>query len=363
MEACDRLGCADEYTCNIVDRGGNPSLTAEGLPVSQVEWGRQLDATSTATLTIPTGEAPECCGILADVRAGRHEVVIWRDDEKVWEGPIVDIRTGRDQVVINAQDVTAYLARHTIPSRMCWGDSDTGTEGEPCDRPPEELGTIALEVLQAALGEHADEDVLPYLIVNPVGETGERDFEPYTYASDILEDLGRTTLDYTAIGRRIVIGGPLTFGTLAQLRCDSFAGDVESWEDATIAATRVIVRGDDVVGIASVDDPYYGVMDLVVEDDTILDQTSADFAARQILATSRPPLVYVVTPSGSELSTDAPVCINQLVPGALVPVYLDCTCRPAVTVLRLTSVSVTYDNTGEHVKIALTTQIESGTGV
>jgi hypothetical protein len=338
------LGCAAAYTVQVVERGGTTAVTPP-LDFTSLRWSRTLDATSDARVVIDVAEAPDCCQQLEDVHDWRHELLIYRDQERVWEGPISSIDpSSSGEIVINAHDVTVWLWMRVIHNRLCFAGSCGG--GNP------DLSTIAEAIVRDAL-EPDDPNVLPYLVVMPSGEHGERIYEPLSgYAIDDLDELARTAIDYTALGRSIIIGGPLTFGQLSQLTCDDFASDVATIEDGLAAATRGIVRGDGVVGTYGGIDPYYGLLERFVEAKDIKDAASARYAATQLVAGANPPPVYVLPPSNSELAATAPVCINELVPGVLVPIAVDCTCRPVSSVMRLAAVKVEFDADGERVRPA-----------
>jgi hypothetical protein len=49
------------------------------------------------------------------------------------------------------------------------------------------------------------------------------------------------------------------------------------------------------------------------------------------------------------MDPDAPVCMEELIPGVRVPMSVDCTCRVATQNLRLVKLDVTVDETGEKV--------------
>ena len=62
---------------------------------------------SKALVRISTGGA-KCCDILGDLRTGRHEMVIYRGDDRVWEGPITRLAYRPGEVEIDARDVMFY---------------------------------------------------------------------------------------------------------------------------------------------------------------------------------------------------------------------------------------------------------------
>jgi hypothetical protein len=59
----------------------------EVTPLSQVQWGRKRDDISNAIITT-NGFGADCCELLGSLRSWVHEVVIYRDNDRVFEGPI-----------------------------------------------------------------------------------------------------------------------------------------------------------------------------------------------------------------------------------------------------------------------------------
>lgn len=347
------LGAPTEYAAVICDRGG-VSPIGDVLPAARLQWGRLLDDTSQAQVEIDLAAHPSVCEALTGLRTWRHELVIYRDAVRVWEGPLTQISGGRDSATLQARDVSVWLSRRLIREAMCWSTECGGAAAD--------LGDIARALVQHAFGPD-DPNVLTYLQMRPAGMYGSRVYEGWvSYVLDELNDLARFGIDWTVLGRRILSGDPRTFGQLPTLTCDDFAGDLRIIEDGMTAATRGVLLGgvpttatdddpDPVVGLAGGVDPYYGLIEQLAKEDTFLDQPSADGAARAQLA--NPPPLSVEVPGGSELSAAAPVGINELVPGALAPVELDCSCRAVSTTLRLAKVDVDYGPDGESVGVTL----------
>lgn len=334
------LGCVDQYKVYIADRGGAPHLSQAPLPVRVGRWSRILDDISDARVTLDIGMAPECCGLLKDVRTWRHELVIYRDEERVWEGPITQITAGRETVILDARDVGVWMGRRVI-------NGDLTLSGD--------LSQVGALLVDNAYNRD-DPNVLTYVEVRDAGVDGARTYETRSaYVLDALKELAKTAIDFTVIGRKIVIGGPLTFGQLTQLTCDHFTGDLAVIEDGLAAATAAVVKGDGVVGTAGGEDGYFGLIEAFAKDDAIKDQASADYAAEQLLSGANPPPLFIAPGTGSSLTSTAPVCVEELVPGVLVPMRVDCTCRQAQQMMRLVGLTVDWDTDGETVRPLLET--------
>ncbi|MBA9005911.1 hypothetical protein [Thermomonospora cellulosilytica] len=338
------LGCAETYEVAFHDRTGSVPFGG-ALEPSALEWGRILDDTSEAKVTIPVADV-ECCDTLAAVRTWCNDLSIYRDgSELVWQGPVVHLDHGPGETVVTARDVSAWLSRREIPTLI---DRTTATGTGPAD-----LTAIAEEVIRAALAPD-DPNILPYLYVLPSGVTGERRYEPNTsYAGDELRELGRTGIDWTALGRRIILAGEMPFARLPALTDEDFLGDVRVIEDGLAAATRAIVIGEGITATAGGPGPC-GLLTVIVKEDSIKDQASAQAEADALVASRNPAPLIVDVPDGAQLDPQAPVAIRDLVPGVVVPVTATQRCRQVATDLRLTRLAVTYtSNAGEAVKVTL----------
>lgn len=337
------LGCEPTYELTITDRCGRNTLL-ELDNFTSLKWGRKLDGISQATVTLPAG----CCGKLADVRTWRHELHVFRNGSEVWSGPIVVDPNCRSGITLVANDFLAWLGVRVIRALRCF-DPTCGGAGETGPR-------IAEQLIRDALGPD-DPCLLDFLTVIDGGLPQERDYKANSaYVLKALTDLARGALDFTAVGRRIILmpeGHSL--GATSLLTCDSFVGDVCVTEDGAAAVTRAVVTGKAADGTTVVSgsaggvDPYYGLIEVLVDDDAVRTDAAAQNAARGIVRAGNPPPLLVQPPQGSGLSPEAPVCIEDLVPGVEVPVVLDCTCREALQTMRLLSLDVTYDSGGETV--------------
>jgi len=139
------------------------------------------------------------------------------------------------------------------------------------------------------------------------------------------------------------------------LTADDLLGELSVVEDGLAAATRGVVVGGGVVGTCEQSDEFLGLLEQIATEDSILDQVSADAHACAIVDTGHPAPLYVDLPGAAQLACNAPVCINELVPGVLVPVLVgpDQMCRAVQSVLRLRSIEVSVNADGETVGVEL----------
>jgi hypothetical protein len=345
------LGCPSQYSILVASKEGIP---LGELPVSSCNWGRVLDDFSQATVVVPIGD-PACCDILNQINVWHHELQLFRDGAYVWSGPIVNIAGNRTSVTIVARDLFALIEKRIIHNQICFALACAPIPpGAPAD-----LSVLATAIIDDALivdGHNYEIEAVA------TGQIGERLYSPGESAWAALQEAFRLGLDATCLGRKIVLGasnGGAPFGRTADLFCEDFLGDLSFEQDGLGAATRAITLGTGVVGTAVApgadvngEHPYYGLLEYVSNDRQELNtQPLADQAAAAIIAGAFPPPVRLVTPSGSQLSPNAPISIQELVPGVRTRILADCLCRDVQEDLVLLNIEVSWTSEGEVVQV------------
>ncbi|MFF4391431.1 hypothetical protein ACFY0G_32280 [Streptomyces sp. NPDC001552] len=329
----------------ILDRNGEVVTPAETL--IEVEWNRVLDDTSTARIVInPEGD---CCDKLRLIREWRHKLVIFRDGKPVWEGPILQPEWRIGQVEIVAGDVLAWLDRRVPHETRSFTSTDLTeiaewliTDGFEPDDPGHEVQIVASTGI---LGDRA------YTI--DVGQTG-----------DHLRDLAETGLDYTAVGSTIVLLPEDHTAVVGALTDADMPEGLVVAGDGVSLATRWIVHGDedtDIKGVAGGTDSYYGLLERVLEQTSILDTSSANAAALSRLRSSYPVPLFIDT-SEVTISPDAAVDVPRLVPGWCLDISSTLTCRTVAQRMKIVGVKVLENADGEKVQVQVA-PTGAGTGV
>lgn len=97
------------HTAAIFDRGGERRL-GPVRNLSRVIWNRDRDGVSEASIIIEGGRnCDRQRPFLQGISSKRHELVIFRGRDRVWEGPIFHIGDEGSKITISAKDVMAYL--------------------------------------------------------------------------------------------------------------------------------------------------------------------------------------------------------------------------------------------------------------
>ncbi|MEU3040239.1 hypothetical protein ABZ700_04645 [Streptomyces diastaticus] len=330
------VGCG-RHTARVVDRNG--ALVAQADVLTSVEWTRLLDDTSTASVVIQPER--DCCEALSRVRSWRHDLQIFRDGQGVWEGPIVTPTWRLGAVEIQAVDVLGWLDRRVPHDDMVFPDTD--------------LVHVAAALIRDGFAPHD-----PGHLVQILDESGIRGLRRYErdvgQTGDHLRALAETGLDYTAVGRRILLMGEDHCERVGTLTDADFPAGLEVSEDGASLATRWVLHGaeeGDIKGEAGGIDPYYGLLERVSEETSVLDNGSAAAGARSRLRGAFPAPTFIDTSSETTLSPDASVDVPSLVPGYCVDVTTTTTCRTIAQSLKVYGVKVTESGQGESVRVQL----------
>lgn len=341
------LGCASDYGLRIHYRGG-AQLYAELPRPTALTFGRRLDDVSTADITLAKPALDRaCCGALARVDAFAHELTIYRDGTLVWQGPIVQVVEAQATITISARDVVAYLDK-----RANWTTWDfTGSRAQ-------DVARVANYIVRDALTPD-DPGIVPWLVTRDAGVLAEAkaDERETVLIGDELRELARTGLDFTTVGRKLLLFGELRpiAGRVAVLTAQHVLGDIEIIRPGLDYANRVVVDTGGPTGIAGQPDDTYGLLHRVVEASDVQDAVTAGQMATAVWRSTRPPWTVIRLPQDAALSSAAPISFHELVCGARVDVHPSGEyCLPVSPAMRIARVTVEWDQrVGERITAAL----------
>ncbi|QNJ55964.1 minor tail protein [Microbacterium phage Rasputia] len=379
--------CISRHSVMIHDRGGKRRIDAL-VDVTFVRWGRTLSGSVLSEIRITGKKAcREQLDKLVRIKARRHEVVIFRGAERVFEGPILKVKWLSNGVVILAKDVTEYLAGTSLSKN--WPGPKFGGPKLMTTRIQQmishelttpytmRVGTDAApSLVTVKRWEQLDPpaNVLPYVEVRP-SATLETTASTLAFEMSLLDELydrAQSSLNYTVIGRKIVIWDTdELFGKTRKLTDADFYGEIEVYEDGGefsnvnhMSAQRddeVILTDPGVtqgVGHAGGEDPYFGVWEYIQsssseEGSEAPTQAELNSQARRIDRTRRrlPLIMAIPGSSGIRLSED--LTIMQLVPGVVMPVSAIFNLREVTQDQMLTDLMVEETAFGETIQVGL----------
>ncbi|MER7742293.1 hypothetical protein ABTX34_28930 [Streptomyces sp. NPDC096538] len=307
----------------MVDRSGATVTTAEVL--TEVEWTRLLDATSSARALIrPDGD---CCNRLSRITSWAHRLMIFRDSQYVWDGPITNVSWSLGEVEVRAEDVSVWLDNRVPHQNRAFTNVD--------------LTEIAAWLI--ADGYAPDDPGHTVQIVGKAGVTGSREYyAEIGQTGDHLRQLAEAGLDFTVIGSRILLLPETHLVSVGRLSDADLPEGLEVAEDGKSLVTRWIVAGSEqsgALGSAGGVDPVYGLHERYVEMTEITDSTSATQAAQARRRVSSAVPVFIDTREVT-ISPLANLNVPSLVPGWALDVTSAGTCRKVSQRLKIVGLRV-----------------------
>lgn len=341
----NQLGCG-RYTAAITTRGGDTMVFAD-LPVSTGSYSRVLDDTSDASVTlVGMGRSEKCFDIMRTVRSGAHELALSRDGVVVWQGPVTKRTASGTSGGFAARDLSAWWDRRKLPTDRTFAAIDVAT------------------IFQQLVTDAMSQDTSPKLTVTttPTGITATRKYlaGQELLAGPEIRELAKVGVDWTAIGRTILAGGLVVPADPIVLLNDSHLSAIPTVEEDGLAwandVTTIGAGGGEsafpIIGIATdtASSLLYGLSQDVQSNDSIRDSTSAIAAsATRVALMSTPP----VTLSDIVLREEAPVLLEQLIPGSVVGCSFSASGIQVAGLFRLKAVKVNFAAKAENVTLTL----------
>lgn len=331
---------AEDYTATIVARDLNTVVST--VRFSDLGWGRVLDDLSEATVTIPDKLYGRPCeaALSEELEPWRYGLLIERNAQRVWRGPITDITRppGVDALTITANDKMAWTKK-----RRLYG-SDLEFEGVDSGRAFRRLVERAVGV-DNVFGLYCPTVITGHVIYRNVVAL---DFE---WIFDVLAELAQASIDFTVVDDKLVLrhpgvawywapvpqgstelieggGDPLSFGPFTD---EAFAERPGYQKNGWEQGNDIVVPGAD-SGEAGFRrywqqtnggaDPRDGVLSYVDVNALYRPQPGTPISTAGIFQ-QRANALYAMrkyapqVTMGTALTRQAPVEINQLVPGSV----------------------------------------------
>lgn len=347
------LGIGD-YQFVIADRGGITRLGVIDATIT-MNMTRPRDDTGSCNLNIasPSGA---CCAFLANVRTVRHELIVFRDGVRVWEGPITRLAYFKDRIELDAKDITWYMSRRALEM----GFDYTG------------LSVNAIDLIYNVLAFHypsSDELNIGRFLSKINSSDDARTAAKYlAYSRTVFELLDKYAedggIDYVVNGRRLIIHDThCRAHVLPKMVESDFDGEIGVVEYGSELITRAITNTTDGrYHLATAPQEYidyYGNIDKVVtneseggEDEVELEEALKTQSDRSLVS-GYPSSVEIHVPDNTRVDPCCNIDYQDFVPGAWLPIETFSVCRKMTQWQRIASVSTLYDSTGETVNITL----------
>lgn len=371
--------CVTEHTAFVFDRGGTKRI-GPVLDMSMVRWERARDNVSEATIRIEGDACEEQAEFLASIRTHRHELVIYRGSERVFEGPIHRIASHRSYTEIVAKDVSEYLF-HT-PLTKVWDNSAQGAGSTTVTQRMEDIITYEMTTdrtqipvngtlpITITAWENLDppSNVLPYMVVHHFPDEARTAAKTLAYEMTVGDHLANFAhnggIDWCTVGRAIHIWDvSRSLGGIAQFTEADFVADVVVTEYGSDHTQSAYVIGNEGVVGGAVNEAnlaYYGPwtdINTAYNEQGSSEPTESELrsqATRNLAGRSPVPIEVRIPDNSSVLLSDS-LTINMLVPGVNVPLRATLNARPMSQMQKIDHVVVSETaEEGEVIKIILT---------
>lgn len=344
-----QLGCGD-YQARVVTRGAL-AVVWEEITFTSLQYERVLDDTSSASLVLD-GVINGCAEktMLAKIFAWRHELAIYRAGQLVWIGPVTGKAGNGARATLRARDRSTWWYRRFIHvTRSFVAD----------------LTTIFLAYTSDAM---APDPVAGFTVTaSPTGITGDRTVQAsdFKIAGGEIAELSKIGIDWTVLGPACVAGGrSIPAGRLPVIADEHLRSTPDVDSEGLAQVNRQVIIGqqpqDDVTGQFVVGDRVNGIasdatrqaldglLEGVTQDDKAADTQSCVAGAQSDidLYGDEPTVI-----SNLDLGPNAPMTMDQLIPGAIVDVELVDQSITVSDLYRIAKVTVTVDTNGERVKL------------
>lgn len=348
------------HTAFVYDRGGQTRMMQIG-PLTSIDWERVGDDISMANMRL---FGSTCDADLTDVEPGRHEIVIFRGSQRVWEGPLTYLKFAGDVVEIQARDIMHYTYR----TRLSRGYNNAYPNVTTCIK--RSLNILRIELNRQWERIDPPINVLPYVQAierSDDSKTSRKTSANQSSVFDDIDSMARTSgMDYTVVGRRLILHDTDTaLGRTPVLSELDIAGDVAVTVYGMETAAYAVVTGGDgqygtAVGINGFPDPYYGAWEIIDDAYDETEGTDMPSQAELISQAQRNVKDRIPTPvelrisDGSSLANTSPLYdVDLLVPGVQIPVIANFPQRRLSQMQKLRRVRWYEDEGGERCEITL----------
>jgi hypothetical protein len=364
--------CVGGHTAYIYDRGGTRRV-GQLLDLSLIRWTRDRDGVSEAELRVDGSACAAQRDMLASIEPKRSELVIFRGDDRVWEGPVWRVGWHQDYVEIAAHDILAYV--FGTPLTKDWDNRYTDTTQ------PTETTTRIGNILRYEMDPWekltdpnpiagqppipSPINVLPHLQIHNFPNEARTTAHTVPFEMTVGEHLAHLAhyggIDYTAVGRAIHIWDvSRSLGKTHQLTEADFLSEVivTAYGSDMASSVYVVARGG-AVGQAHTPDSYYGPWTQILtafQEEGVTDPTQAelDSQAKRGLNGRYPVPVEVRVPDSSGIRLSESLTIHDLVPGVQVPLLATLNARTMSQLQKIDHVKVEETPSGENIQVTLT---------
>lgn len=298
--------------------------------VLSFSWGREQNEVSICDLEVATEAVSD---ITEDIRPWLHWVTFWHDDVAVWTGPIQSARLRSQTTAISSRDPSTFMWRTRLPISRTWVETTPARIAELLWQRMFELHRIR---------------TVPFVM----DSLGTASFSVTAQADQrmlyqFMDDLVKFGLNWTVIAGRPVLGDfPST--AVAELQECDFMVELERMRDGTQTFNDIRVQGQNYVTTVTASLADLHLQNIVSIDD-VFGVSNITKAARQAVQQQSQIRDVLYVPAAATLHPEAPVTLDDLVPGKLFIVHA----QGISSIMRLDGMTVSGSSSAFDVQVTL----------
>lgn len=329
-----RLG-AKSYSIVLAERSGRVVFQSTEYNLDSVKWSREYCNTTSAVATFTASAY-----IANQLEPWVHTMAVWRGDILVWFGIVRKVRATATVLEVSAYDGSVY-----------WGKRRTGQKRTYRNR---DAAAVAQDVITDAIGiDDPLQQVEGLTMQNSLIWMTMEVPVALKLVKDVMEDLEKQGLAWTFSAGRLILGPIPAQHTTNQITDEHWSADIEVIKEGGDVVTDCLTVGKGVYGFYANRTTATGVLQSINKADSLVRQEECDSESQRVVAEALYAPRSIVVPSNSRLMPTAPVTMDELVPGVLIPVSSRQTGITVGSTMALKSVTVTSDSKGENVGITL----------
>ncbi|MDO5730772.1 hypothetical protein [Corynebacterium sphenisci] len=327
---------AEEHTVMVADwRAERVVWQSAGPGLVAVEWAREAMETTKATVTAVVPR-----DVVEMLEPWAQTLTIFRGGRIVWHGVLVTMTATAARVTLSAADGSVFFSRRRVPLARLWQQHD------------------ATQVMRTMVEDACG----PLDATGMVSAITTRESRIWVTASwtpaecmldDVVDDLVEQGLVWSVVAGRLLIGPVAAQHTTALLSDRDIDGQMQVVKDGAAAVTDAHVVGKGVWGQWMDEDSPLGLLQVIEKADGAVREEECRQMARRLVQDGAVTPRRLVMPSSARLLPTAPVRLEELLPGARVPVASSQTGVTVAATMAVKSVKVTAGDDGEHVNVTL----------
>lgn len=329
-----RLGTA-RYDAIITDRANRKIWQSENMSMQDLSWEREYCETTSCVMTLTASAY-----VANQIEPWVHKLTVYRDDEMVWHGIIRQVRATSLVLILTAYDASVYFGYRRV--------------GQPRHYFNRDAVTVAQDLVVDSFGLDDPLEVLDGLVVEQSYLWMTMELPVATQlVKDPMDDLVKQGFAWTVSAGRMILGPNPALHTTSQLTDDHWTAEVEVIKEGADCINDVLVLGKGVRGYWADRATQVGVLQGIEKADSLVHADDCVAQAKRSVLEAQYPPRQLHLPSSARLLANAPVEINELIPGVRVPVSSKQTGITVGSTMVIKKVSVKVDDKGENVSITL----------